>query len=178
MAEDPSELQRRAVALHAAYHTGDLAAIRRLLDDPPGFPNSQQPYELGCAGTPLEYAFCWSPAILIHELLDIGADVNYCVEDGFPVLFTLLETDREDKYELLALLLDHGADIHQRGINDWTPLHYAVTQRDLTAVEVLLAGGADPHLKTQIDEGTSALEEAEQSGLDKIVAALTNLTQA
>lgn len=178
MAEDPSELQRRAVALHVAYHAGDLAAIRRLLSDPPGFPNSQQPYELGCAGTPLEYAFCWSSASLIHELLEIGADVNYGVDDGFPALFTLLETDREDKYELLTLLLDHGADIHQRGINDWTPLHYAVAQRDLMAVEILLARGADPHLKTRIDDGLSALEEAERSGLDKIAAALSKPPQS
>ncbi|MCC3304032.1 ankyrin repeat domain-containing protein [Sneathiella sp. HT1-7] len=174
MAEDLFELQRRAIALHAAYQAGDLVEIRHLLDDPPGFPNSQQPYELGCAGTPLEYAFCWSPSSLIHALLDIGADVNFSVEDGFPALFTLLETDREDRYELLALLLDHGADIHQRGINDWTPLHYAVVQRDLKAIEILLARGADPCLKTRIDEGTTALEEAVRNGLDKIVEVLKN----
>ena len=172
MAEDPSDIQRRAIELHAAYHAGDLSAIRRLLDDPPGFPNSQQPYELGCAGTPLEYAFCWSPASLIHDLLEMGADVNYGVDDGFPALFTLLDVEREDKYELLSLVLDHGADILQRGINDWTPLHYAAARRDLKAVEILLAHGADPHLRTRIDEETSALEEAEQSGLDKIVAAM------
>jgi ankyrin repeat protein len=75
---------------------------------------------------------------------------------------------------LLALLLDHGADIHQRGINDWTPLHYAVVQRDLKAIEILLARGADPCLKTRIDEGTTALEEAVRNGLDKIVEVLKN----
>ncbi|MZR29860.1 ankyrin repeat domain-containing protein [Sneathiella litorea] len=172
MAEDPSELQRRAIALHAAYHAGDLKSIRQLLYDPVGFPNSQQPYELGCAGTPLEYAFCWSPISLIRELLEIGADVNYCVDGGFPVLFTLLETDREDKYELLELLLDHGADIHQRGINDWTPLHYAAVQRDLEAVRILLDRGADPHIKTRIINYTSPLEEAENNGYHEIAAVM------
>ena len=178
MAEDPSEFQRRAIALHAAYHAGDLKSIRKLLDDPLGFPNSQQPYELGCAGTPLEYAFCWSPASLIRELLEIGADVNYSVVDGIPALFTLLETDREDKYDLLTLMLDHGADIHQRGINDWTPLHYAVAQRDRKAAEILIAHGADPHLKTRIDAYTSALEDAERYGLDDLAAILRNRTNA
>lgn len=178
MAEDPSEFQRRAIALHAAYHAGDLKSIRELLNDPSGFPNSQQPYEMGCAGTPLEYAFCWSPASLIEELLEIGADVNYSVVDGFPALFTLLETDREDKYDLLKLVLDHGADIHQRGINDWTPLHYAVAQRDLEAAEILVAYGADPHLKTRIDNYTSALEDAERNGLKDFAATLRKRSNA
>ncbi|MFC4271569.1 ankyrin repeat domain-containing protein [Sneathiella chungangensis] len=172
MSKDPTDIQRRAIELDAAYRAGDLETVRRLLGDPPGFPNCPQPFELGCAGAPLDYAFCWSPAAMIYALLALGADVNYDAGDGFPALFTLLETDRADKYELLAHLLDHGADIHRRGINDWTPLHYAAAQRDLRAVEILLSRGADPHLKTRIDEGLSALEEAERNGYHEIAAAM------
>ncbi|MCF8466532.1 MAG: ankyrin repeat domain-containing protein [Sneathiella sp.] len=172
MSKDPTDTRRRTIELDAAYRAGDLERIRHLLGDPPGFPNCIQPFELGCAGAPLDYAFCWSPTSMIYELLALGADVNYSENDGFPALFTLLSTDRADKYDLIALLLDHGADIHQRGINDWTALHYAAAQRDLTAVKLLLSRGADPHLKTRIDDNTSALEEAEISGYDEIAAAM------
>jgi len=75
-----------------------------------------------------------------------------------------LSTRRPDKLEVLELLLASGADVGQRGVNDWTPLHYAVVERDAEAVRLLLAHGADPMLKTRIDDCTSPLEDAEAVG--------------
>ena len=167
-----SDIHQKALALDRAYREGDLEGVRRLLGHPSGFPNCEQPFELGCGGTPLEYAFCWSPQSLIHELLRLGADVDYSDDDGFPPLFTLLASDRDDKYELITLILDHGADIHQRGFNDWTPLHYAVAQPDIEAVTLLLRRGADPHRPTRIDDGNSPLEDAEAWGFETAVAVM------
>jgi hypothetical protein len=31
----------------------------------------------------------------------------------------------------LAETRENGADVGQRGVNDWTPLHYAIVERDL-----------------------------------------------
>jgi ankyrin repeat protein len=52
---------------------------------------------------------------------------------------------------VLSLLLDHGANPDQRGLNDWTPLHMAVAERSLPCVQLLLARGADPTRRTRID---------------------------
>ncbi len=152
----------RAQKLHAAYCEGDLAAIRALLDNPADFPKKMHPFELRMVlgDYPLGYALAWSPLTFIQALLYLGADPNYEVHDGFPSLISTLSVTRSDKYEILELLLQKGTDVHQRGINDWTPLHYAVANKDLKAIEILLKHGADPHLKTNIDDYTSPLEDA------------------
>lgn len=172
MTLDTEEIGRRSQALDTAYRAGNLAEIRELLEDPCDFPNCRQPTGFGCGEFPIEYAIYWSPARLIHEFIILGADVDYPAEDGFPCLIALLSTDREDKYILLDLFLDAGADIHQRGFNDWTPLHYAVSQKDLKAVIYLLNRGADPALKTRIDDFSSALEDAETTGFLEGVTAI------
>jgi len=69
-------------------------------------------------------------------------------------------------------LLAHGADIGQRGINDWTPLHWAVANDDAAAVALLLAHGADPDARTRVDECATPLEEAEHLGKTAAAEAL------
>jgi uncharacterized protein len=61
--------------------------------------------------------------------------------------------------------LEHGADPDVRGINDWTPLHMAVSQDSAAAVRLLLAHGADPRLRTRIDDYDTAREYADTLGL-------------
>jgi ankyrin repeat protein len=53
-----------------------------------------------------------------------------------------------------------------RGVNDWTPLHYAVSRRDVEAIRLLLLSGADPSLRTRIDDYETALEGAEEAGFE------------
>jgi ankyrin repeat protein len=67
--------------------------------------------------------------------------------------------------EVLARLLDAGADPNQRGLNDWTALHFAVVETNVEAVRLLLARGADRELRTRIDDYETALELA-RSGRD------------
>jgi hypothetical protein len=148
-------------AIDEAYRAGDLEALLVALGDPVGFPNSLHPWDLGLGDYPLEYAIYWSPIAFIQTLLDQGANPNYPDRAGFPSLIAALSTDRPDRLEILRLLLSRGADTAQRGLNDWTPLHYAVGRDDVAAIELLVAHGADINARTRIDDFATPLEEAE-----------------
>jgi ankyrin repeat protein len=170
MSRNSADFHRQLKAVDHAYGAGDLAALRAALGSPADFPNCLQPQELGVGKYPLEYAIYWSPLPFIIELLEAGANANYPDGSGFPSLIAALSTDRPNRLAVLTVLLDNGADVGQRGINDWTPLHYAVVQRDLPAVELLLAYGADPALRTSVDDCTTPLEDAEATGFSDAAA--------
>jgi ankyrin repeat protein len=159
------------IELHEAYKRGDLETVKALLGDPPDFPNCHGPY--GAGEIVLEYAIYHSPLGFIRRLLELGADPNYQDHAGFPSIIAALSCgERPDMCDIVELLLAHGADIQQRGFNDYTPLHYAVAQQDMRAVELLLRHGADPEARTRIDDCATPLEEAEILGHTEIVAAL------
>lgn len=167
-----------AFALHEAFVAGDVSRIRALLGEPEDFPNSPGPDWLGDL---LIYAIYWSPLSTIEELLALGADACVEVDDGFPPLIAATDRDskaeRDDRVEVVRLLLQHGADPNVRGLNDGTSLHHVVWKHQgwsahLDAVRVLLESGADPHLKTRIDDCTSPLEDAEAMGAPELASLL------
>ena len=121
-----------------------------------------------------------SPLAFIRTLLEIGADPNAPVDDGFPPLIAALSCTREapganrrtDVDDILRLLLSFGADPNGRGINDYTPLHMAVAERNPLAIHILLEAGADPELRTRIDDCETPLDMAKAAGLTDIAAML------
>ena len=156
--------------------------MRAALDDPAVVPNGRMPDAVGPC---LVYAIYHSPLAFIRTLLELGADPNAPVDDVFPPLIAALSCGREvpgaargtDVDRVLRLLLSFGADPNQRGINDYTPLHMAVAERNPLAVQVLLDRGADPELRTRIDEYSTPLEMAETAGLADIAALLARKGQ-
>jgi len=177
MSRNRAEIHRQFKAVDSAYRAGDMAALKAALGNPADFPNCLQPRDLAVCDYPLEYAIYWSPLPFIIELIEAGADVNYPDETGFPSLIAALSTDRPNRLAVLTLLLDNGADVSQRGVNDWTPLHYAVVQRDLPAVELLLEYRADPTARTRIDDCTTPLEDAEATGFTDAAALMRRTTK-
>jgi ankyrin repeat protein len=79
---------------------------------------------------------------------------------------------RPDVLDIIKLLLTFGADPNQRGINDYTPLHMAVREQNLPAVRLLLEAGADPALRTRIDDYETPREMAVDAGLSEIAEVL------
>ena len=164
---------KRLDRIEQAFRAGDLAALRAALDDPAIVPNGPMPTALGPC---LTYAIYWSPLPFIRQLLELGADPNQHDGDGFPPLIAALTKTREvpgsrkrdDVAEIVALLLKHGADPNQRGVNDYTALHQAVAERNAAAIELRLAAGADPKLKTRIDECETPAAMARSAGLAAI----------
>lgn len=169
--------------ISAAFRGTSLNDLRVALGPTAGFPNDPLPLDLfGPAGTVLSYAIYHSPYTLIQALLEAGADPNPPdgVHAGFPPLHAALSTlsaspgspARDDVPAVLRLLLSHGADPNQRGLNDWTPLHVAALADSAEAVAILLEHGADAGLRTRIDDCLTPREEAERAGLTKIATML------
>jgi len=156
--------------IDAAFRVGDLTALRAALDDPDSVPNGPMPLAIGPC---LEYAIYHSPLPFIRTLLEIGADPNPADHAGFPPLIAALSCSRPqpgaagrpDVADIIKLLLAFGADPNQRGLNDYSPLHMAVSEQNLPAVELLLKGGADPRVRTRIDDCETPREMAEKAGL-------------
>ena len=165
----------QTVALHEAYKRGDMPSVRSLLGNPRDFPNSPGPMGLG--PIVLEYAIYHSPLSFISELLELGADPNYLSLEGFPSLIAALSADRLDRMYILELLLSRGADVQQRGLNGYTPLHCAASLNDCRAIELLVECGADLEAKTSADDFTTPLEEAELLGRAEAARLLHKLSQ-
>jgi uncharacterized protein len=155
--------------IDAAFRAGDLVALRAAVDDPDIVPNGPMPLAIGPC---LEYAIYHSPLSFIRNLLEIGANPNPTDHAGFPPLIAALSCvrphpgapARPDVADIIKLLLSFGADPNQRGLNDYTPLHMAVGEQNLPAVELLIAAGADPRLRTRIDDCETPREMAEKMG--------------
>jgi ankyrin repeat protein len=163
--------------IDAAFRDGDLAALRAAMDEPDCVPNGPMPLAVGPC---LEYAIYHSPLPFIRILLEIGADPNPTDHAGFPPLIAALSSSRpqpgspgrNDTLDIIKLLLTFDADPNQRGINDYTPLHMAVGERHMPAIEALLEAGADPRLRTRIDDYETPLEMAERAELIEIATLL------
>lgn len=159
------------VALDRALRAGDLAGARAALGDPPEFPNLRDPY-LG--HWVLQDALYVAPVTTVEALLDLGADPGFDTGDGFPALALVLHhrDDHDVRAQLVGLLLAHGANPDARGLNDWTPLHFAAAQGDRRCVELLLDHGADPSARTRIDDLTTPAEDAGRAGHHAVAAVL------
>ena len=174
--EERCAAARKFQQIDDAFRKGDLAALRAAVDDEAAIPSGRTHDAIGPC---LTYAIYHSPLSFIRTLLELGANPNVS-DAGFSPLIAALSCGcdapgtnrRTDTNDILRLLLSFGADPNQRGINDYTPLHMAVAQRNALAVQILLDAGADPELRTRIDECERPVDMAERCNAEGIAATL------
>jgi ankyrin repeat protein len=104
-----------------------------------------------------------------RALIAAGADVNARSANPFSVL-PIHSATAGNHDDVVAVLIDAGADVNATQRHGWTPLHGAAHNGSLASVERLLAAGADPAARN--DDGTSAIELAQAAGHEAIVARL------
>lgn len=94
----------------------------------------------------------------VKKLLEKGADANYFDDSGSPLLINAV---RQDRINIVRLLLDYGADPNSRNFfhGSQTALHYAVINGNLDMVFLLVDQyGIDLNLKDV--NGETALHKA------------------
>lgn len=159
---------------------GDIAALRAAVDDPGSIPNGSPHPAIfdGC----LVHAIYHSPLSFIGTLLQLGADPRPSDYIGFPPLIAASSRSRPvpgaparaDVTAVIELLLEFQADPNQRGINDYTALHMAVSEGNTDAIQLLLDAGAEPTLRIRIDDCDTPLEMARRADRAEIVNLLSS----
>jgi ankyrin repeat protein len=143
-----------AIAVVEAIHTGDLAALERLLDENPGLAAARLGDDDagGMSRTLLHVATDWpghypSVAATIAMLVEAGADVNARFR-GPHAETPLHWAASSDDVEALAALLEAGADVDADGgvIGGGTPLADARAFRQWRAAHRLVERGAQTTL--------------------------------
>lgn len=113
----------------------------------------------------------WGTPSALALMIQHGAPMVIEVDDGFPLLHIAIDRASEPApgqtgggHDVLRFLLQNGADVNERGMNDWTPLHRAAAFGDSRSCQILLDHGADRTLTTRIDNYGTAEDEARSYG--------------
>lgn len=100
----------------------------------------------------------------VRWMLARGVELSFWDAEGRTVLEACLESDRPDRLQLFRDLIAAGANLDDRGMNGWTPLHLAAVRNDLDAIAIPLDAGADAEARTRIDLYSTPYEDAERHG--------------
>ena len=136
---------------------GDVAQLESICQVIPDFPHGVDSW-LGRRW--IINAIDSGSAEVVKWMIEKGVPLVFRDDEGYTVLHACIERFDQDKtgsmHDCLRALIAADADVDLKGINDWTPLHMAVTRGDLGSIRILLEAGADRTIKTTIDDYESA----------------------
>jgi hypothetical protein len=141
LADPPDQPLRTHSLLHIAVARGDVAQVRRFLED--GVPADLLARD-GLA--PLHWALARDDTVILSLLLECGSPVDVRSSDGATPLMNAAQARSVEK---VAFLLDHGADPNAADGRGFTALHRAAEMGEKEIVRLLIDRGARPHPEAQ-----------------------------
>ena len=153
------------VSIHQAAMQGDLAAVKKLLEQNPALLEARDEDE---GVTPLAYAAGFGRMEVLEFLVARGANVNARDPRGLSALHLTVYTGQ---LQALRYLLDKGADVKSPGPSGMGPLHFAARQRAEIA-GLLVERKAD--VGARDDYGNTALILAVREGAQEVVRVLVD----
>ncbi|KPV45046.1 ankyrin repeat domain-containing protein [Alicyclobacillus ferrooxydans] len=138
-----------AISFVHAVKTGNLDALRRLLDESPGLATGRAVDRQGNSRTALHVVTDWpgyfpNGPMIVKMLIDAGADPNAPIIGGWHSETPLHWAASSDDVNVAAALIDGGADIEVLGgsISGGTPLDNAVGYGCWNVARLLVQRGA------------------------------------
>ncbi|XP_012723545.2 ankyrin repeat and protein kinase domain-containing protein 1 [Fundulus heteroclitus] len=115
----------------------------------------------------LHFTVASGDAESVKHVLSMGAEVNCTTARGYtPLIIAVLKRF----YNIILLLLEHGASATQGDEDQWTPMHFAAQNGDDRTIRLLLEKGAEAH--AQDKAGWTALHLACQNGHETVARLL------
>ncbi|KAI1040179.1 hypothetical protein LB505_005410 [Fusarium chuoi] len=136
---DPNDC--RYSALHRAVRLGDHAAVQLLLHFGADPDSTTQDSNREALGSPLSHAVNLRHGeTIVDMLIDAGADTNYGPDKP------LIQAARGLNLEVVRRLLEAGADPRLLPTGGLSMIYFAIGQRDLNLVNMLIEAGASSSL--------------------------------
>lgn len=162
----------------AAMRASDIEALRKFQNEIADFPGGRD----GWLNRPWIVTAIQSGAPqTVTWMIETGVPLVFCDDEGTTVLHACIDQFAEHKsatmHDSMRALIAAGADVNLKGLNDWTPLHLAVARGDIVALKILLDAGADPNIRTTIDDYDTPLEYAQTLGFKQAVDLLSRRLQ-
>ena len=141
--------------------SGDLDALDKALQSNPSLSNTEDDDGVSL----LHWAALKGHSSIVSLLLTkSGTLVNDQTKANITALHCAALANEPD---IIRILIERGADVSFQS-SDGTPLHYAVENRSLQAVQALLEMGADPEERNR-SRNESSIELARRFGFSEIV---------
>lgn len=124
--------------LHKAAELGYLQGIKLLLSQ-----NIDVNLQDKGGMTALNLSMMMKHYRISAKLIDYGANLNIVDELGMsPLCYATASEDRENKYNLMKLLIEKSADINGNTKSE-SPLFLSISTKDTEALNILINNGAD-----------------------------------
>jgi ankyrin repeat protein len=150
---------------------GDVDRLTELLEAEASLMNDYA----GDGFTALHFAAFFGRPDAASLLIERGAEVD-AFGRGWMTGTAIHSAVSRKHADLVAILLEAGANPNVRQSAGWTPLHAAAMNGDLASVDLLLAAGADPAATNE--EGRSVADLANESGDDATAGRIRSALQA